>query len=459
MKDLMTTLTQRIRNSPFTSKFLAHLRIPLYRNSYALMINTAATSLFGILYWFIAARAYPADVVGTNSAIISSMLFLAGIATLFLDGAMVRFLPKAGRAMPKVIGYSYLVSGLAALVVSAIFLLGIRLWSPALLFLRDDYRLAVTFIAGTVIICIFSEQDGALTGLRQATWVPFENSSYAFLKIILLFVLERVLTQYGIFVSWIIPAAVLIVMISLLIFRKLSTRYLDELGRHQEPIKVSEIARYAAGSYFGYLFYTAYLMIPPLIVLQMAGAKASAYFYLPWIITNSLRLFANNMSSTLVVEGVINSEKVMDYYKKSITHMARLLLPLLAILFIAAPIILQVFGKDYSTQGLSLLRILLIGSIPATMIPLHMGLMRILNHVRQTIVIQGVVAALMLTVSFWLLPKFGIAGVGWAYLFSHSVVVLFILATQYKFLFNRQVYTNPKVPSAEEEFTAPRLEK
>ncbi len=244
----MSLLTQWLKQSPLASKFAAHLKTPLYRNGYALMINTAATSVFGIIYWIVAARAYPVEVVGRNSAAISSMLFLAGIATLFLDGAMVRFLPLAGKAMPRLVGFSYLVSALAAGIVSSIFLAGLHLWAPALAFLKGTPILALTFILGTAIICIFSEQDGVLTGLRQATWVPFENSTYALLKIILLFLFARSFTQDGILISWIFPAGILIIVISLLIFRRLSSRYKEELGAYEEPIKVSRIVKYASGS-------------------------------------------------------------------------------------------------------------------------------------------------------------------------------------------------------------------
>ena len=33
----------------------AHLRSPLYRNAYALMINTGVTGLLGVAYWLLAA--------------------------------------------------------------------------------------------------------------------------------------------------------------------------------------------------------------------------------------------------------------------------------------------------------------------------------------------------------------------------------------------------------------------
>ena len=36
----------------------AHLRTPLYRNSYALVANTIVTSGLGVLYWLVAARLF-----------------------------------------------------------------------------------------------------------------------------------------------------------------------------------------------------------------------------------------------------------------------------------------------------------------------------------------------------------------------------------------------------------------
>ena len=45
-------LAERLR------EFRAQLTSPLFRNAYALMINTAATGLLGVVYWLLAARHY-----------------------------------------------------------------------------------------------------------------------------------------------------------------------------------------------------------------------------------------------------------------------------------------------------------------------------------------------------------------------------------------------------------------
>ena len=430
----MSAISRKLNKDSLQSRFSSHFRTPLYRNGYALMASTVATSGLGIVYWFVAARAYPAAVLGINSAVIAAMSFLAGAAMLFLDGALIRFLPQAGMATPRMIAYSYLVSSVAAALMASVFLAGAQVWSPGLAFLRNDPWLFLGFVIGTMVICIFTEQDGALTGLRQATWVPLENASYSLLKIVLLLVFVKILPVYGILASFTIPAGLLIVMITLLLFGRLAPRHIQELSAAGRPLKLSKITRYTSSNYFGYLLNSAYLMLPPVIVLQLAGDRASAYFYLPWIIANSLRLFAANMSSSLVVEGVIDVEKAVVYFRKSLLNMLRLLIPLVGFLYFLGPWILGMFGHDYSTEGLALFRLLLLGTFPGAVVVLFIGLSRILNRLVQTIMIQAVIATLMLSLSYFLLPRIGIAGVGWAYLASHTFVVILIAATQYKLL-------------------------
>ncbi|MDQ6805307.1 MAG: hypothetical protein M3065_10155, partial [Actinomycetota bacterium] len=51
--------------------FRAHLRVPMFRAGYALVLNEGVTSLLGFAYWLIAAREYAPRVVGINTAAIS----------------------------------------------------------------------------------------------------------------------------------------------------------------------------------------------------------------------------------------------------------------------------------------------------------------------------------------------------------------------------------------------------
>ena len=55
------------------ARLITHLRTPLYRNGYALVLSSATTSVLGMAYWFLAARTYTPDVVGLNAAAIAAM--------------------------------------------------------------------------------------------------------------------------------------------------------------------------------------------------------------------------------------------------------------------------------------------------------------------------------------------------------------------------------------------------
>ena len=86
------------------ARLLSHVRVPLYRNAYSLMLSGAGNALLGMLFWAIASRAYPADIVGTSSAAVAALMFLTGVGGLYLDGALYRFLPRAGDATGRLIG-------------------------------------------------------------------------------------------------------------------------------------------------------------------------------------------------------------------------------------------------------------------------------------------------------------------------------------------------------------------
>src|SRR5687768_14538625 len=146
----------------YINRFIVHLTTPLYWNGYVLLVNTVGSAVLGFVYWVLAARYYTTQAVGINSATIAAMTFLGGIARLYLEGTLVRFLPRAGQTAARLIRSAYLVSSLAATIVGTIFLLGLNSWAPALGFLRVFPLLAASFILATVAYTIFVEQDGVL---------------------------------------------------------------------------------------------------------------------------------------------------------------------------------------------------------------------------------------------------------------------------------------------------------
>lgn len=416
--------------SDYFSRFLAHLRMPLYRNGYALAFSAVSSAMLGFLYWALAARYYTTEAVGLNAAAIAAMTFLASVARLYLDGVLIRFLPRAGVKAGRLIRYAYFISGMTAAAIGVLFILGLNFWAPALGFLRTSPALAVGFILGTIAYCIFDQQDGALTGLRQAKWVPLENTLFALAKLVLLVMLAKPLPDYGMFFSWMIPVLVSLVPVNLLIFRKLLPRHMRESGEPEAGIGVLQIVQYAGGHYTGYLFLTASLRLLPLIVLQVAGSSAAAFFTLPWMIVTSLRLVTLGMMGSLTVEASRDKTKLVKYSRRALAQTARLLIPVVVFLLIAAPYLLQLFGQSYASEATLLLRLLSLATLPQIVTGLYLSVARVQRWIRGAIAVQASLCVMVLSLSYLFLAEFGITGIGVAWLISQTIVALVLFFTQ-----------------------------
>jgi O-antigen/teichoic acid export membrane protein len=412
------------------ARLIAHMRVPLYRNAYALMFSSITTSSLGMVYWLLAARYYTAEVVGLNSAALGALMFLTGVSGLYLDGALIRFIPRAGWATGRLVGYAYLIGVIVAAFVSLIFLLGLGIWVPALAFLSTSPWWMLGFMLATMASCIFTLEDGALTGLRQTMWVPVENTTHAVAKLVLLIICAAALPRYGIFISWIIPIVILILPVNFLIFRRLIPQYKQATEDLTTSVVPSQILKYVAGNYLASLFNITATRLLPVMVIQQAGSGASAYFYLPWVITSTLQLVTLNMSQSLIVEGAIDGTTLGVYGRQALVHMARLLVPAVAILLIGAPYILHVFGNSYAAEGTTLLRLLGLAVIPNIVCILYIGFACVQQHIGRVALVQGSLAALVLGLSSVLLGRYGINGVGLAWLASQSIVAVILLLTQ-----------------------------
>jgi O-antigen/teichoic acid export membrane protein/aminoglycoside phosphotransferase len=439
----MSPTATRILALPSIARLHSHLRAPLYRNGYALVLSSVVTSGLGVLYWIIAARLYPAEVVGLNSAILAAITLLANISQLNLMNALNRFIPSAGRATSRLIIVAYLISITVALLASLIYIGGIDVWSPTLGRLKSNPWLSWWFIIATMGWCIFVLQDSALTGLRQAGWVPLENTIFALAKILLLVALASSLSEFGIIASWIIPLLLLLFPTNWLIFRYLLPWHLRSSVNQVEPVVPGQIARYVAGDYLSSLVWMATTNILPLLVVERAGVEANAYFFLAWTIAYSLYLVSRNMGQSLIAEAAAQPAQLMVYTYRTFLQTTRLLVPLVALLLIAAPYILWLFGPDYAAQGATLLRLLCLAALPNIVTNLYISLARVQRRMKVIVLVLSTVSLLVLGLSYVWLDRMGITGVGWAWLLSQTAIALILLLTELRFFWLVRLNVQP----------------
>jgi O-antigen/teichoic acid export membrane protein len=406
----------------------SHLQVTMYREGYALVLSSGIGSLLGFLYWVVAARSYAPAIVGLNSAMISAMMFVAGISQVNLANAAVRFLPTAGAASARFVTAIYLVTFGSCLVASTTFLTGAGIWTPTLSFLREMPWLAIAFTVSAMAWGAFNLQHSILTGLRKAVWVPIENGAYSVGKLVLLAVFALLLPQWGIFASWTVALAMTILPTAALIYGRLMPGH-REVSRADVALpKLRNVARYVGGDYLGGLCWLASTTLVPIIVFQEAGPAANAYYSLSWVMVLPLYTIGASMGSSLVVSAVFDAGILRTLSYRMLLQTSLLVVPLTIVLVIGAPYILRIFGEDYAEHGTSVLRLLALAALPGTINTMYANVARVQRRVSRVAMIFGAQALIVLGLTWVLLKPYGLTAAGMAWVIAQSAVAIVVVA-------------------------------
>ncbi|MER7172062.1 polysaccharide biosynthesis C-terminal domain-containing protein [Streptomyces mesophilus] len=394
---------------------------PLFRNAYALMLNTGISAVLGLGFWLAAARYYSDAAVGQGSAAIAAMKLIAGLAALTLTGAMARFIPVAGRTTGKLILRTYAGSSLAVAFAAGIFLLTLDLWGPSFAFL-DGPLPGLGFLVAVVAWSLLTLQDGVLTGLRSALWVPVGNTVFSIVKLVLLVAFAAAIPTAGVFVSWVAAIAVSVLPLGWLVFRRLVPRHTEATKDTVQPPSLREMGRFLAGDYTGSLFSLAVVYLIPVIVAAQVGSADNAYFYIATTIGGTVNLLAINMGASLTVEGAHDPSQLAANCRAALKRMARIMLPVCAILFFGAPYILAVFGSGYADAATPLLRWFAVGALLRVIIETYFAVLRAQSRTSPLAYLQGALCVLVLGLTLVLLPRMGLTGAGVAEVCSLAVI-------------------------------------
>ncbi|MGW0828073.1 lipopolysaccharide biosynthesis protein [Streptomyces sp. NPDC002845] len=395
----------------------------LFRNAYALMLNTGISAVLGLGFWVVAARYYTESSVGQGSAAIAAMKLLAGLTSLALTGALARFIPVAGRRTAKLIFRTYAGSSLVVAVAAGVFLLTLGVWGPSYRFLQNPLH-ALFFVLAVVAWSVLTLQDGVLTGLRSALWVPVGNTVFSAVKLVLLVAFAAAIPTMGVFVSWVAAIAVSVLPLGWLVFRRLVPRHVKKTEDHAEPPTLREIGRFLAGDYTGSVFSLAVVYLVPVIVAAQVSSADNAYFYITATIGGTINLLAINMGASLTVEGSHDPARLAANTRAALKRMARIMLPVCGVLFVGAPWILSVFGQGYADAATPLLRWFAVGAVLRVVMETYFAVLRAQSRTAGLAWLQGLLCALVLGLTLLLLPRMGLTGAGVAEISSLAVIVL-----------------------------------
>lgn len=397
----------------------------LFANAAALAFNTGAVSVLGFLFWVIAARYHQPAAVGAASALISMLLLLTSIAQVDLANVLARFMPVAGWRAGRLLLSSYGIAATLAAVVSIVVLVPLQArvaWFPE----GDQQILLLT--ATVIAVCIFDLQDGALIGLRAALWIPVENVTIGLMRVALVTLMGAMALREGIFVAWMLPMAVSIIPVNLLLVRPLLSRHAATApAPDTTPFSVRTIARFTAGDYVGDLLSMGVRYVMPLMITAQLGVEANGYFYVTWLIGLTFDGALLAVGASLTAEGAHDPGRLAELARGLARRITLVGLPVIALIVVAAPALLNIVGGAYAREATGLLRLLALAFIPRALILLWASLARVERQVSRIVAMQGALAICTVGLSLPLIGRLGITGAGWAYLVSQIVVAAALL--------------------------------
>lgn len=404
---------------------LAPLRAPLYTTALNLWLAAAGTALAGFVFWTVVARLYDAHDVGLGSAALSAMALLATFSHLGLGLGLIRFLPEAGKDGPRLANVVFTASAVGGAVSSLIFLAGLPLWAPSLSFLREEPLYAAAFVLFVAMATVSGVQLNAFTAIRRARYLLAKTLGMQAVRLALPAAMALFFGAFGIIAAGGISLALGALFGFLLLMRGLP-------GYRPAPVldlpTVVRIFPFSSANYAAEVLLLAPGLVLPLLVVRMLGPDEGAYFYMAWFLGYLLTSASAYLALSLFAEGSHDPGSLLALSRNAVV--AGLAVSAAGALFflLLGDKVLLVFGGQYSAQGAALLRVVALAALPAAVVNVYLGALRVTKQVGELVAIAGVVAVTTLALSYLLLPSLGLVGVGVAHGLGQSLALAIVLS-------------------------------
>jgi O-antigen/teichoic acid export membrane protein len=388
------------------------------------MTTSAVMALLGFFFWVVVARFYTEAEVGYSSAIISAISLIAVLSLVGLDSSLIRFLPQAEKPR-QLINSSFTITTLISMVIAGIFVAGIELWSPTLNFIKGNAVFSTVFIVITPLFASSCLVGSTFTAKRRAGFVLSVNTITSLIRIPLPMVFAMFFHSFGIVASWGIALGISMAFALFL--------FLPRVQKHYTPVPtlkldlIKNIWKYSGGNYLVSFLAFFPATILPLMVVNLLGPVQNAYFYIAWMMGTLLFAIPLGVSHSLFAEGSHFHGKLKEQVAKALKFNFLLLVPAIILLILIGKWLLLVFGQSYSSNALTLLRILAISSLPLSINYIYISILRVNYRIKELVTIWGFIAITMLVISYLVIPATGIIGIGYAWLGIHGAAALYSL--------------------------------
>jgi O-antigen/teichoic acid export membrane protein len=409
-----------LRRSP--RHLLAQFRSDsLIRNSVYIMAVTVVTSALGFVFWLVAARRFSASEVGLSAALVSAMTLVSLLSNLGINTALVQMLPRraSGGDWSSTLTAGMLCGTLSGIVAGLFTVIVLPLLSSRFDVLRHSLTYSAIFVAGVALTTATNLLDYACIAERKAEKTLVRNTVFSVVKIpLLLLPFVVALGAFGIFFSWVLSTAVTVVVAAAMIP---SLRRGYQLGLAGVRAETRRLRGYIAGHHSINIGNFAPWWLLPVFVTVQVSTAATAYFYATWRVCGLLALISPSVASALTAEGANSPHEIWRIAARSQRTILLVLVPACIVFAATGHWILAAFGSQYATEGLALLLLFTVASIPDSIMDVWVGVLRVEGRLRFGSWLQLGTAGLALILAWFLLPPLGISGAGVGWLVSRLV--------------------------------------
>ena len=423
-------LTEIVKVATSKERLKKLWQVSLYSNAFYLMIAGATNAILGFVFWILAARFYSPEAVGLASATISAVGLLVMFCSLGLGMGLIRFLPHSGESASSMVNTVFTIGVLASIVAAAIFVAGLGFWSPALLFLRQNSIYLAAFVLFTIAYNITHFADQVFIAQRRARFLLAKNLIFSLLKLLLVILLAAFFQSFGIFASWGVSLGVALLVSLFLFLPRAQPGYRPFFAIDRRAI--NDMLRFSFANYLAVFLWGAPVYVIPIMVVNLLGAEANAYFYIAWAVASVLTMIASATATSLFAEGSHDEERLGLNTWRTLKMTYLILVPAVILILAIAPQLLLLFGGSYSENATTLLRILAISALPLVTNYIYLETKRVKKKLKIVIGLSAFAGAATLGLTYLLLPLMGVNGAGIAWLSTQGIIALVIVANWLK---------------------------
>src|SRR5213593_667326 len=434
----------RDRMVRFVGRAWDQVKSPLYRNAFYLMLAYLVGQALGLAFWVVAYRFYSSNDAGYAIAMINTLTFLAGVATLGMPVALIRFLPETDNPTA-LLNSVATVSGAIVLVLSLVFIIGLPIWAPGLVvqFWRPEY---VPIVVLTAVAYTFGPVlDQAAIAVRRADLYFWRIVIFSVTKIPLPVVFALLLGQalirrvLGIYMSWSLAFGVSVLVAAFIFLPRVIPGYRPRPRYSRKRLR--PMFGFSIGNWVAGVIGSAGSLLLPLVIINtlrpvssggaiITSSDSTAVYYAVTVVAGSLSAIpAATMTSLYAEASQRNASRRRDE-RRAIALSLGLLVPGILALWFLADVLLRILfdlRPELADLGSPALQILGLASIPIFLNTIFGTRVRIRKQVTPLIVSAAILTAATLVLGYLFLTWFGLLGLAWAVVIGNAASTPYLL--------------------------------